>query len=1055
MMLNLLFLLFTCLNVQYGSSENFYIVTSGLSQFYNCPRTGFDIEHCITLQQYIDRSVLQTRNNISLELEPGYHVMTSNFNLLGDHQNTFTMNAANGLANVLCIGNIINNILIYGGIRISRFHRTSLYHITFIECVQNLFHDTNEVQIHDVQLTTNYLSQYLLRISSVANATILRANFLCSRSTGQIDTPMLSIAASSLQLQLITFSNDLLCSRITGLLSETSDISIENSLFSNFSARAIETTNSGGRSLTVIKTVFQGNSVSVGSGGPGGAIQSSSSKVVIHGCQFVDNSARVDSNSARASGGALSFIGANVSISVSQSTFRSNAATGHGGAISFSEGILDFTGFILNTLLINESDFINNTAQFGGAIVLTSRFITTIISDSRFSSNLASRMGGAIAEYGGNTTTFIERCVFTNNEATQNGGAISTSSRSRQLLTVSSSTFINNRATSSRGGAIYQPGSTVSSLKTQIDNCTFSENVANHCGAINIRRATIIKSCSFSFNKATTTNTQILGGGAGCLESSSSVILNSTFWNNTSGRSGGALYLNGGKIKTSSFDGNRAGTVGGAIFGAGQINQSTFTNNHASRNGGALSGGSIEIIQYSNFENNTAANGGAIGVPQVIISNSDFAGNEAMNNGGAIDLNCIFCASGSTILQDTAFVRNRAMQGFGGAINLFGSSSYNLSLIGNNFCSNSAPSCGAFSIQSGLSSNYIHYNIDIIGNIFISNRATPFGRGGGACCIRSSNISIRDSNFNYNRAPNGGVMQIEGSTVSVQNSSFVNNLATFQGGLGGVFYTASFWFPVLIDILESSFINNTARQNGGAIVVESEGSAIQISESIIVMNYAGTFGGAFSIDGVSLTLNNLKDFRNTAVLSGNTISACNSNITVLNTQSGYFYNISKNEFRSDLSCVVYEIVRNITIDPSPTSITTIPTFETSFSNTIPTFIHSIDSESSVANYTESFEISSELTDVRSSILPTSTYKITSSSYITSKTSSTVMHNVFFSPNSKMPANVTSTPTVSPKVIIPVVNSTDAPATARSCGLVIKFQNVVFLFILPIIISMYY
>jgi hypothetical protein len=125
-------------------------------------------------------------------------------------------------------------------------------------------------------------------------------------------------------------------------------------------------------------------------------------------------------------------------------------------------------------------------------------------------------------------------------------------------------------------------------------------------------------------------------GGAVFVEGNSSLgVYNSSFANNTAGRTGDAINGGGGAIYLNPH--------GGGTPKVNAVN-SVFTGNKAPRGtGGAILAISGEVsVSGSTFEKNEAAAGGAMGamgVGKVDVGNGNtFAANKAENAGGAIDL---------------------------------------------------------------------------------------------------------------------------------------------------------------------------------------------------------------------------------------------------------------------------------------------------------------------------------------------------------------------------------------------------------------------------------
>lgn len=127
-------------------------------------------------------------------------------------------------------------------------------------------------------------------------------------------------------------------------------------------------------------------------------------------------------------------------------------------------------------------------------------------------------------------------------------------------------------------------------------------------------------------------------------------IADSTFLNNVSVDSGGALTILGGVIERSVFQGNQCTVEGGAIFNVGNpliINLSTFTGNQSlTSDGGAINSNGQTLIESSLFSGNQAVNGGAFSTYVINLArgsnhqfhNVTFTGNAASQSGGAISV---------------------------------------------------------------------------------------------------------------------------------------------------------------------------------------------------------------------------------------------------------------------------------------------------------------------------------------------------------------------------------------------------------------------------------
>jgi predicted outer membrane repeat protein len=252
------------------------------------------------------------------------------------------------------------------------------------------------------------------------------------------------------------------------------------------------------------------------------------------------------------------------------------------------------------------------------------------------------------------------------------------------------------------GGTVYSQGGSVT-----ISNSIFENNRADGGagGAIHILQS------GLSITSSTFRNNSAIGGGQGGAiyidglggENGQFSVTLSTFTNNTSHNSGGAIYVNmyenssGTVIDRSSFVQNAIvggnGALGGAISGGGtnfggpsgnpsiSITNSTFMGNsvRSSTLSGDGSGGALAFAQRaritisnSTFSENRAegtstnANGGALYIVnntnQFTINNSTFAHNYAGWVGGAISNSEINDSPGG-IVRNTIFANNTADNG--------------------------------------------------------------------------------------------------------------------------------------------------------------------------------------------------------------------------------------------------------------------------------------------------------------------------------------------------------------------------------------------------------
>lgn len=302
--------------------------------------------------------------------------------------------------------------------------------------------------------------------------------------------------------------------------------------------------------------IITGSKFANNSGDAGGAIRfsaqnSAANTLSITTSTFVDNIA----NGVAQGGGAIAMVGGGIGV-IDESIFESNQATTQGGAIRGVDA----------NLTISNSDFSENTAQFGAGIAMDvingSPFAlpgVVSIADSTFAGNIASQFGGGL-DVDEHAVT-IERSTFADNGA-QSGGAVRLDAAE---ATVDASTFSGNSA-SSGGGAFEltgnDPGVGVLASLT-LTNSTASGNTTAGSGAVlagNDRSAATIRHSTLTGNTA--------GSGGGATDAEGSLVIDhSIIADNTS--STGAADIEG---TVTSLTWSLLGDSTGATLAAGSNN---------------------------------------------------------------------------------------------------------------------------------------------------------------------------------------------------------------------------------------------------------------------------------------------------------------------------------------------------------------------------------------------------------------------------------------------------------------------------------------------------
>ena len=331
-------------------------------------------------------------------------------------------------------------------------------------------------------------------------------------------------------------------------------------------------------------------------------------------------------------------------------------------------------------------------------------------------------------------------------------------------------------------------------------------------------------------------------GGAIYIEGSAQyTLINCTFNKNWANDYGGAIYNGANKLTIidCSFNNNEADDYhGGAIYSKGEldIKNSLFTSNKADDSGGAIC--SINFLNIINctFLSNKADDyyGGAIYADgNTSISDSSFIDNYAKKQGGAIK------SLGFLNITNSTFRSNKvdySIGGYGGAISTDGSTS----ISGSSFIDNSVLGEGG--------AIYSKHDLDIVNCSFTSNNAYTYnGWGGGAISARGNVVTIVGSNFTSNKADkySGAIFardRTENKPVYVKiiDSIFIENCCKYDGG--------ALCVRGNLDIVNSSFIHNSVSDDaGGAIFCDSYSnvdSYTTVVDSTFRYNQAIDDGGA-------------------------------------------------------------------------------------------------------------------------------------------------------------------------------------------------------------------
>ena len=336
--------------------------------------------------------------------------------------------------------------------------------------------------------------------------------------------------------------------------------------------------------------------------------------------------------------------------------------TKNGGAIYAGAN----TGFTPTGTVLSNSTFINCTTGTRGTVNWNA--VGGLIYNNTFincgASNLAAttQWGGAQALQieKGNNTQIIE-CEFYNCTGIGGGGALRVQDQGENV-TVANCTF-DNCSNTGLAGAVYI---TKNGKNIIFENNTFTNNSAPNVGALYIDGQATIK----SFVNNTFINNSATGdsGNAGAAQlTGNTVVVNSTFIENSCTNAGGAIYSTGNlRVTGTEFENNTAGSNGGAISangGSGNvfINESSFKYNKA-ETGSAIMANNVNMNDTVLLENQAAFNEWANRVETLEGSHATISGrfvgkdnylNAIYANGGTFK-NVTYCGvNGGGLYEET------------------------------------------------------------------------------------------------------------------------------------------------------------------------------------------------------------------------------------------------------------------------------------------------------------------------------------------------------------------------------------------------------------------
>ncbi|DBA86046.1 TPA: hypothetical protein ACH3X1_005573 [Trebouxia sp. C0004] len=400
---------------------------------------------------------------------------------------------------------------------------------------------------------------------------------------------------------------------------------------------------------------------------------------------------------------------------------------------------------------------------------------------------------------------------------------------------------------------------------------------------------------------STFSNNYAGNGSAAALQlvSGTFTVQNTTFVNNTSHQSGGAVIVGNpandlqGKFVDCLFENNSAladGDGGGVMLLLGyeytthvQFNDCTFIGNYA-KHGGAISAWGIDFVAVigCTFMRNSVGGVGEGGGMYVYgydtrktvlyILNSHFVQNIGTHAPATAGVHAMSCRCVG--LMNNTFVDNQGIgvaidDGQGGCeVDLNGEilaypPLFNRSTIANNgtgFLDNFFHPTAVESACVDIRNCSFVRNIDstFLGPVDNKDVATQLRGGAGLSLMKNSRGFLVDLHFEDNKALQGGAMLLDTSAdFIIWNNTFIGNLATHGGGaiatVNNDVHQGDTGDIGTLLLGVSTFYNNTA-QTGGGIYGTGDANIVITNSTTFTANTAATGGAVSCVNCHNLTL---------------------------------------------------------------------------------------------------------------------------------------------------------------------------------------------------------
>jgi predicted outer membrane repeat protein len=427
-------------------------------------------------------------------------------------------------------------------------------------------------------------------------------------------------------------------------------------------------------------------------------------------------------------------------------------------------------------------------------------------------------IGGGVDVFGGSAQVTLDNTDISNNQATYGGGIYVAYG---SVVTLTNDSDIHNNMAASDGGGARVWGKLIGNDLAS----TITNNIAPNGGGVSVAKGELDFKGSITSNQATDAagkggGIHVYSNGIVTISGSSNVVGNMAF-------DGAGIYADAASlILTAVIYSNVAANNGGGVYLA---NGSTLTANNT-------------YIGYPNpsWGSNTAVNGAGLYIDASTLNfNGYIYNNIASTRGGGI------YANAATLNLTDA--------------NVGGASANQANQLG----INGHEGAGLYVTNA---TKVQLTNTTVSSNTF---QTTGYTYGGGAYVTGGSVLTMVQSTIEHHLAPSatdgrGAGLYMSNSTATLNNAShIVSNTAGMTGGGIRLYGTST-----LTVMNGSELRDNHATHGEGGAVTADIGSQIDISDSVIQNNSAGTNGGAIFNYGSTLNVTRTRLHHNNASVGG-------------------------------------------------------------------------------------------------------------------------------------------------------------------------------------------